>query len=190
MKKIYFVIMALAALTFASCEKEPIGGTAVQALSGVWVVHVDGYDTVGDSIVVPFFNFEEKFTEGHYFQLLTYNNAANEPNKLFVDDQESFWQFKVLADCDLNTLSFGSKDTLDNVYYPCGVALTNGKIVKNGAKTPSGMPADYIQFDVNFDDDDLADYGLPGVSYGDYYGFDVYRVSGWRYTGFASDEVE
>lgn len=176
MKKIYFAIIALAALTLASCEKDPIGGTAVQALAGQWYVQVDGYDTVGDSVVVPDFN------DGR-FLLLTYNNSANDPDKLYVTDMGGFWDFTVQAACDVNTLTFGSKDTLDNESYDCKVALTNGKIVKNGIKTPNGALADYIQFDINFDDDDLANYGMPGVSYGQYFGFDVYRVSGWRYSG-------
>lgn len=183
MKKLYFAIVALAALTLTSCEKDPIGGTAVQAMAGQWLVQVDGYDTVGDSVVIPDFN------EGRIV-LLTYNNTNNDPNKLYINDRGKFWEFTVQVDCDLNTLTFGSKDTLENEAYPCGVILTNGKIVKGGTKTPSGATADYIQFDINFDDDDLAAYGLPGVSYGDYYGFDVYRVSGWRHTGLKADGDE
>ena len=181
MKKLFFAICALATLTFASCEKEPIGGTATEKMAGQWYVQVDGYDTTGDSVVI------EDFNDGR-FLLLTYNTAANEPNKLFINDQAGFWDFIVRVDCDLNKMTFGSPDSLQNESYDCKVSLTNGKIVLGGTKTPSGQVADYIQFDINFDDDDLASYGMPGVSYGDYYGFDVYRVSGWRYTGFANDE--
>ena len=181
MKKVLYSIVALAALVLTSCEKEPIGGTAVQALSGQWYVQVDGYDTVGDSVVIEDFN-------GGRCLLLTYNNNANQPNKLMINDKKGFWNFIVEVDCDLNTLTFGSADTLENQSYNCGVWLNNGKIVKGGTKTTSGAVADYIQFDINFDDDDLAQYGMPGVSYGDYYGFNVYRVSGFRYTGLAADE--
>jgi len=181
MKKLFFAICALATLTFASCEKEPIGGTATEKMAGQWYVQVDGYDTTGDSVVIEDFN-------GGRVLLLTYNTAANEPNKLFINDQAGFWDFIVRVDCDLNKMTFGSPDSLQNESYDCKVSLTNGKIVLGGTKTPSGQVADYIQFDINFDDDDLASYGMPGVSYGDYYGFDVYRVSGWRYTGFANDE--
>lgn len=181
MKKLFFAICALATLTFASCEKEPIGGTATEKMAGQWYVQVDGYDTTGDSVVIEDFN-------GGRFLLLTYNTAANEPNKLFINDQAGFWDFIVRVDCDLNKMTFGSPESLQNESYDCKVSLTNGKIVLGGTKTPSGQVADYIQFDINFDDDDLANYGMPGVSYGDYYGFNVYRVSGWRYTGFANDE--
>lgn len=181
MKKIFFAICALATLTFASCEKEPVGGTATEKMAGQWYVQVDGYDTKGDSVVI------EDFNDGRFI-LLTYNTAANEPNKIVVNDQAGFWDFIVRVNCDLNTLTFGSPDTLQNESYDCKVTLTNGKIVLGGATTPSGQKADYIQFDINFDDDDLSAYGMPGVSYGDYYGFDVYRVSGWRYTGLANDD--
>ena len=47
MKKIFFAICALATLTFASCEKEPIGGTAVEAMSGQWYVQISGVDENG-----------------------------------------------------------------------------------------------------------------------------------------------
>lgn len=181
MKKLVYAIVALATLTLASCEKDPIGGTATEKLAGQWYVQVDGYDTKGDSVVIADFN------DGRFI-LLTYNTAANEPNKLFVNDQGNFWDFIVRIDCDVNTLTFGSSTSAQNESYDCQVTLTNGKIIPGGATTPSGQKADYIQFDINFDDDDLASYGMPGVSYGDYYGFDVYRVSGWRYTGLVNDD--
>ena len=181
MKKLFYAILALATLTLASCEKNPIGGTAVESMAGLWYVQVDGYDTEGDSVVI------EDFNEGRIV-LLTYNNAANEPNKLYINDRGKFWDFKVLVDCDQNALTFGSADSLQNESYDCKIALTNGKIVKNGTTTPSGQPADYIQFDINFNDDDLTSLGYPGMSYGDLFGFNVYRVSGYRYTGLANDE--
>ncbi len=174
-------LVALAAFTLASCEKEPIGGTAVEPLAGQWYVQVDGFNTETNEVVI------EDFNDGRIV-LLTYNTAKNEPNKLYVDDRGGFWEFKVVVDCDVNNLTFGSAKEVENEAYPSNVTLTNGKIVKGGAKTPSGAKADYIQFDIKFDDDDLSAYGMPGVSYGDYYGFDVYRVHGWRYTGLVNDD--
>lgn len=199
MKKIYFAIVALAALTLASCEKDPVGGTAVQALAGQWVVHVDGYDTKGDSVAVPFFNMEEGYTDGPTFLLLTYNNSNNDADKLYVNDMGNFWDFSVQAKCNLGDFTFGSKDSLENESYESKVIITNGKIVKNGAKSPSGAPVDYIQFDINFSDDDLYEIFGPGyedyagISWGALYGmygmgFDVFRISGYRYTGLAADE--
>jgi hypothetical protein len=74
MKKLVYAIVALATLTLASCEKDPIGGTATEKLAGQWYVQVDGYDTKGDSVVIADFN------DGRFI-LLTYNTAANEPNQ-------------------------------------------------------------------------------------------------------------
>lgn len=194
MKKVFYFIVAIAAFTLTSCEKDPIGGTAVEALSGQWHVSVDGYDSKGDSVVIPFFNYEAEYTLTPHFMLLTYNNAANDPKKLYISDEGAFWGFTVLADCDLGTLSFGSADSLVNEASRDGfrVSLQKGKIVKGGTKTPSGTVADYIELFINFEDDDLGyifnnpDYD--GMSWGQAYGFDVFRISGWRYTGLASDE--
>ena len=194
MKKIYFAIIALAALTLASCEKEPIGGTAVQALAGQWYVSVDGYDSKGDSVVVPFFNVEEGYTETPHFLLLTYNNADNDPKKLVISDMESFWEFTVSVDCDVQSLTFGSADSIPNELYDCMVSLKNGKIVKNGTTTPSGAKADYIEFFIDFSDNDIYEIfgtgyeAYAGISWGDIYGFDVFRISGWRYTGLVADD--
>lgn len=199
MKKVIFAIVALATLTLVSCEKNPIGGTAVESMAGQWYVQVDGYDSKGDSVVVPCFNLKEGYTKTEHFLLLTYNNSNNDPNKLYISDMGGFWDFTVLTDCNVNNLTFGSTDSIENEASRYGflVALTNGKIVKNGTTTPSGAKADYIEFFINFEDDDLGYiFGIPaydGVSWGQYYAgygmkFDVFRVSGWRYTGLANDE--
>lgn len=81
------------------------------------------------------------------------------------------------------------------------IRVWNGKITKDGATTPSGMKADAIEFEFYTDGDDIgyymdAYYGLEqepgdlrmGVSFGDLDGFDHYKVSGFRYTGFEEDE--
>ena len=60
------------------------------------------------------------------------------------------------------------------------VSITGGKIVKNGTKTPSGMPADYIEFYVSFSDDLILEQYLPEGT--------RYKVTGFRYTGFVEDE--
>ena len=36
--------MAILCMTFASCEKDEVGGTATQALAGEWYVTVDAVD--------------------------------------------------------------------------------------------------------------------------------------------------
>ena len=61
--------------------------------------------------------------------------------------------------------------------YDSKLTITNGKILPGAATTPSGMPADSIVFNVTFNDD----------TYPTDYGFDSYRVAGYRYTGFTKD---
>lgn len=81
------------------------------------------------------------------------------------------------------------------------IRVWNGKITTGGATTPSGMKADAIEFEFYTDGDDIGyyfdiNYGLEhepgdlrmGVSFGDLDGFDHYKVSGFRYTGFKEDE--
>lgn len=44
MKKLIYLCMAILCMTFASCEKDEVGGTATQALAGEWYVTVDAVD--------------------------------------------------------------------------------------------------------------------------------------------------
>lgn len=171
MKKIYFAVLALAALTLASCEKDPIGGTAVQALSGQWSV-------TNQAVKSDTVRYDDPWGAGP-FLLLTYNNNANDADKLIINDRGKFWDFNVEASCDLNTLTFGNPlDTLENLAYEgCQVVISNGKILKGAAKTPSGAVADSIVFDVWFSDDGDAAEGT----------WDRLRFTGYRYTGLKAD---
>lgn len=181
MKKIiYIAIVILASFVLASCQKDPIGGTKVQEMSGQWYVQVDIVDASGNVVF-------EDFNEGRSI-LLTYNTAADTDNILYVNDQGKFWNFTVQVPCSLSGKTFGSESPVANEAYECKVTLSSGKIVVDGATTPSGQKADYIEFLVNFDDDDLASDGMPGVSYPEAYGGVAYRISGWRYTGFVNDD--
>ena len=180
MKKIFYILAIAATTLLASCQKTPIGGTKVQEMSGQWYVQVDIVDASGNVVL-------EDFNEGRSM-VLTYNTASNADNVLYVDDLGNFWKFKVQVPCVLSGKSFGSENPVANEYYECNVTLSNGKIIENGATTPSEQKADYIEFLVTFDDDDLEDYGMPGVSYLELYGGVAYKVHGWRYTGFAGDD--
>lgn len=185
MKKILYVLSICACVILSSCQhKEQPGSTATEALAGQWYVQVDIADENGAVV-----DEGEDFNGGRCL-LLTYNTASNTDNVLYVDDLGGFWAFKVKVPCNVNGLTFGASESelIENEAYDCGVNLWGGKIVKDGAITPSGMPADYIEFFINFDDDDLEDYGMPGISYPVYYGGTCYKVSGWRYTGFELDD--
>ena len=172
MKKLFFAICALATLTFASCEKEPIGGTATEKMAGQWAVTLQHCDADGNLL----YGGADLFGIGE-FLVLTFNDALNSPDSLFIQDYKgAFWDFKVKAACDQANGTFAIKAGYD---YQNGidVDVINGKILRGAAKTPSGMPADSIVFEIAFSDDPYV---------GSYY--DHHRITGYRYTGLAGDE--
>lgn len=211
MKKIVYMFVAV--LLFASCEKEEIGGTATEALAGQWYVHVDAVKDNGEILEVIYqkddngeyvldkegnkiveFCGEDPFGLGNKL-LLTYNTSANTSDTIFVDDLENIWDFKVKVSSNTGDRTFGNTDFADNYKYESGVKITDGQVLSQAATTPSGMPADSIVFYVEFDDDYMVDdegnlveddEGNP-VYVPKAYGFKNYRISGYRYTGFESD---
>lgn len=166
MKKIYKLLaFSLLALGFASCEKEEIGGTAVQDMCGEWYVQVDGVDANGNV------TYEDPFGMG-YFPLYTYNTNANVPTEMYVDDDGNFWAFRVKVNVDYANKTFNVSTGVDD-YYGILVDIVNGSIVKDGAKSPAGYTADSISFMVAFEDDDNI-----GAGYWDYLWIHGYRRTG------------
>ena len=269
MKRIVYLFVAV--LLFASCEKNEIGSTATESLSGQWYVNVDAVDENGNVVYTgaEFFEFYNNFL------ILTYNTSDNDQDVMFIDDLKNFWTFKSKVDCSTSSLTFSmpdvekyiyattydpseststnnyyfhagkfdaemwqsyqvgvkqyydgliKKDSLEKLlaeYYEvaddtisagyfvkcqgldyevgvkkgeddienfCNITITDGKILKGAATTPSGMPADSIVFYVEFDDDYTLDDEGNVVYAPEYYGFKNYRVSGYRYTGFTNDD--
>ncbi len=175
MKKSIFILLAAIAFVATSCKKEEIGGTATQEASGEWSVALNCIDEEGNAM-------GDMFGVGQFI-LLTYNTNDNATNKIYVDDLGNFRAFKVQADLDLANLTFSVNEGIsefvdDEGPYDIAVTITNGKILKGAAKTPSGMPADSIVFDILFEDDEYV---------GSYY--DHMRIEGFRYTGLANDEL-
>jgi hypothetical protein len=175
MKKLYFAIIALAALTLASCEKTPVGGTATQALAGQWSVLMQGVDSAGNVL----YEDEDLFGYGP-FQIITYNTAENQPDTMWLSCMSalnpSFLTFRLKVACDVNALTFEGKELVN--YDGSHIDVRNGKVLPKAAKTPSGMPADSIVFD----------YVVEGDPYTAYY--DFIRITGFRYTGLVNDELE
>lgn len=173
MKKIFYILIAAVSVMFVACQKDPIGGSAVQSMSGEWYVAVDliepnSNDTMGEDIL-----------DGHII-LQTFNGNQNDSNKLYLCDQGGFWDFMLLVSCDQNSKTFGDGPDVEivNESYGDGEVKSKvwgGKIVPGGAVTPSGNKADAIEFFINFNDDE-PEYGY------------AYRVYGWRYTGLVNDE--
>lgn len=172
MKKLLYLCVSFVALMLASCEKDEVGGTATEALAGEWYVTVDAVDASGATL------YEDFFGLGH-FMLNTYNTADNVSTKMWIDDNENFWNFKVKADCDVNALTFTTNGEVDNAAYAdCKVNVSDGKVMYGAATNPHGTKADSIVFYVTFSDDE----------YPETYGYSKYKVSGYRYTGLVSDD--
>ena len=173
MKKILLFVCIAAGLVLTSCEKIEVGGTATQALAGEWYVTVDAVDEKGELV----YTGEEFFGMGQ-FHVNTYNTAANVANEMWVDDLGNFWEFKVKTAADVNNYTFSTPDSAANAYYDCKVLIEGGKILPAAATTPHGTAADSIVFYVSFSDD----------TYPATYGYAKYKISGYRYTGLASDD--
>ena len=178
-KTLYSILMLVGVLVaFTSCEKEEIGNTATVETAGEWHVSVAALDASGE-VLDP-----DIFGDGVY-NIITCNTAANVSNKMFiVDDVCYYFPYQVEVTVDPSNLTFSTSDG-ENLFGPSDyggatVSITGGKIVKDGAMTPSGMKADYIEYFVSFSDDYILANYLPAGT--------VYKVSGYRYTGFAADE--
>jgi hypothetical protein len=160
-----------AGVILTSCEKDEIGGTAIQQIAGEWVVTVDAANADGSV-------FEEDFFGVGRINILTYNTVKNIPTEMWINDNDNFWEFSIIVDLDYQAGAFSTKDYVENHTYESGVKITNGKVLYGAAKTPSGMPADSLVFYVSFDDD----------PYPATYHYENYKISGYRYTGLANDD--
>ena len=116
----------------------------------------------------------------YQFMILTYNGNADDGKTIWVDDLGNFWdpRTKVEIPCDVPTLSFGSTTAMVNEYgfkdgSPMFVVVTDGKVIPGGGVTPSGMPADAIELNIEYSDD-------PGFTY---------TLKGYRRTGFVADDI-
>ncbi len=164
MKKVLYLATMLLCMAITSCQKEDIGGTATESLAGQWYVQANMVNADGSVI-------EDPYGLGR-FQILTYNTSANNPNEIWIDDIKNFWNFKVKANGDINTLTFGAASAENQRGDEITINITNGKIIKNGGMQNNGSPADYITMDVEFSDD-------PGT---------IYRLEGVRYSGLVEND--
>lgn len=165
MKKYLILLFATFAFILSSCESDTDpGGTAVEKMAGDWWVTVNVIDNGQD--------LGDLFGYGHIMNY-TYNTAANSATEMWLDDRKGFWNYKLKVNVDYATRTFSTADFTPNTSYESGVKITEGKIIENAAKTPSGMPADSIVYMVQFDDD------TDGYTY---------KISGFRRTGFPADD--
>jgi len=166
MKKYISILFALLLVAFTGCDVETDtdpGGTGVATMAGHWVV--------------TFSNSGK--TYGPY-NLYTYNTAANDGTEMWINDKGAFWNFNIKCPVTYSALTFATGSTPatsiattdKGELYGITVAITDGKIVVNGTKSPGGHVTDSISFGIEFQDD-------PG---------NVYLCDGYRYTGFDDDK--
>jgi hypothetical protein len=98
---------------------------------------------------------------------------------MWINDKNGFWNFNIKCPVTYSSLTFATGSTpstniatnKDGSAYDITVAVTDGKIVLNGAKSPAGHVTDAISFGIEFQDDPAS----------------VYTCTGYRYTGFTED---
>lgn len=176
-KLIYLAGILLLGITSCETMKDPTQEfSSTYPISGEWWVNVkleDGTDIMGK-----------------YTKVLTYNTAANTPDSIWVTDVTSadgtipgnFWTYKCKAACHMADNSFAKAQATNAISgYNIGVRISNGKVIKNGAISPSGVKTDSIYYEIKFQDDSIK--GVPGSYYQN-----KFICSGYRRTGFQTDD--
>ena len=159
-----FMVALAATFTFVSCDTETdekAGGTAVEKMAGLWDVTVDVVDEQGNVLrTVGTININ------------TYNTAANDADKMWLED-DAFYRVKMKVNVtDYNNGKF--EGTPNTSYNPSDARAGNieflkGQVLYGQGKNLHGMPVDSICYTVKFDDDQSAC---------------IYRISGTRHSGF------
>lgn len=163
-----FLVALVGMFTFVSCDPETdekAGGTAVEKMAGHWVVTVDAVDEDGNVI--------DENLLGKKIDLNTYNTAANEADKMWLDDGGNFYNVKMKV--NVTDYKNGKFEAIPNTSYnPAddtagNVEFLKGQVLYGQGKNLHGAPVDSICYTVKFSDDDNAL---------------IYRISGKRYSGF------
>ena len=168
MKK-YISMMAMALMLswgFTACDvetdEEP-GGTNIEQMCGNWDVMWYAVDANGEIM--------DEWTDGTIF---TFNKADNSTTQMWIDDQNTYYQFRFLVDIDYNAKTFSATERDYDAAGSGKAVVTNGKILLGAGKNLHGVACDSIAFEISFDDD----------NYPAKYGFDHYLVTGVKHAGF------
>lgn len=162
-----FLVALVGMFTFVSCDPETdekAGGTAVEKMAGRWVVTVDAVDEDGNVI--------DENLLGKKIDLNTYNTAANDADKMWLDDA-AFYGVKMKV--NITDYKNGKFEATPNTCYnpsddeAGNVEFLKGQVLYGQGKNIHGAPVDSICYTVKFSDDDNAL---------------IYRISGKRYSGF------
>ncbi|MGQ2985249.1 lipid-binding protein [Flavobacterium sp.] len=139
--KIAFIALSFGMLTFTACEEDgygdyDAGGTATQAMNGEWYITIT--DEASGEVQVE--NALHK----------TYDSNG----RLFITDRLGTgftgWWLESALDADLSNLTFTATDEM-NFADESAVTITEGKIIKNGGRSTSGVVVDSIYFKAVFD---------------------------------------
>lgn len=180
MKKVLYFAALLFCVTFASCSKEDIGGTATESMAGDWYVTVEAVAEDG-TVIDPDFN-------GERVHMLTYNTAENVATAMYIDDLGTevggFLGMKAKVTCDPAAMTFASNGTVENEtshssHVSDQLQITNGKILLKAGHQNNGSVADSIDFYMQYADKD---------DYANAYGYSKYHIHGVRYSGLVENE--
>ena len=153
-------ILFIMSVLFVACRKEDntdAGATNTAAMAGEWWIQLK----VNNALVVP-----------NFFKILTYNTSENVATKMWIDDQENIWPFKLKIDVDPAGKSFSAANGTSE-YTNITVKLANGKMLDKVSKGPvSNAITDSIYFEAEFSDD-------PGT---------VYQFTGYKRTRWPEDD--
>lgn len=144
-----------------ACEKEFEEETLPNyEMSGQWYVQTYYGGTDPGNVVLG------------YQQIVTSNTAQADGKELLIDDKEHIWPFKVIVNANSGAKSFSGTGTNGYQGDTTSVTISNGKIIKGGGRSLSGIKVDSIYMEAEFSDD-------PG---------NTYIFAGHYRTGFEEDE--
>ena len=123
--KILKYMLILTGLIFAmpGCETYPEfeqDNSVTYPVNGEWWVTYKYDDGTG--------NVDDHYGAG-YTILYTYNTSSNAKDKIWIDDQGNFWDFKVKADLDLNSRTFNIAEGED-ITYNDTTTILNGQVIE------------------------------------------------------------
>ena len=179
MKKVLYFAALLFGITFASCSKEDVGGTATESMAGDWYVTVEAVAEDGTVI-------DDDFNGGRV-HMLTYNTAENVPTKMYIDDlgttNGEFLGMKAQITCDPGTMTFASdgivaNETSHSKYVSDQLQILNGKILLKAGRQNNGSVADSIDFYMKYTED----------TYATVYEYSMYHIHGVRYSGLVEND--
>ena len=190
MKKVLYFAMFLFCAGLTSCEKEEIGGTAVESMAGQWYVTIDAVGEDG----TPIEGGEDYFGVGGPVILLTYNTTSNSSTEMWIDDLGQWnvgamyggnypsYCIKAKVSVDQSNLTFKSNEAPNfadgwRTFEAMPVTI-DGKILKGAGHQKNGSVADSIVFFVSYKNDPW----YPDDGYA------KYKVSGIRYSGLVEND--